>query len=150
MATAGVPRVSRDRKRYGSVAVDTDATSSPTQEPLYPPICAMSRPAIKTPDDLHNLLCLIDTGCLFEVQAWINAGQRFTLTAGEHPRFCPLHRSFRTGFHSLFKVLLDAADYPAEALDCLLNQAISKRRLDLADLLLAKGASRAAVDFEDV
>jgi hypothetical protein len=108
------------------------------------------KPRPKSADDINDLLALIKAGRLFEVQAWIADGNRVRDPSNEHAKFCPLYQSVEVGFHSLVQVVLTATEWAQDEKDDALNAAMSNRRLDLVDLLLASGAQASAINFSDV
>lgn len=110
----------------------------------------MPKPRPKSADDINDLLVLIKAGRLFEVQAWIADGNRVRDPSNEHAKFCPLYQSVEVGFHSLVQVVLTATEWAQDEKDDALNAAMSNRRLDLVDLLLASGAQASAINFSDV
>jgi len=100
------------------------------------------------PDDLEELNGLCRAGKLFAVQEWIASGKRFQRL----PARCsdsPLMVALQTGFHSMVEVFLKAGVDQDEK-DCALRRALSRRRLDFAELLVAYGANPRTVSFEDV
>ena len=86
-------------------------------------------------------------GDLYEIERWIGAGKslrtsiRFTMT--------PLHTAVELGFHSLVKLLV-RNETCQETKDQALLDAVSKKRLDLIELLVAHGAQTRSVPFADV
>jgi len=105
---------------------------------------------LKTPDDIRELLYLIDRGQLFEVQAWIKEGRRIFAPEDDRLRFCPLIRSVNSGFHSMVKILLEGGGWSQQQMDEALDLAMEERRLDLADLLIERGAAVQELRFSQV
>lgn len=103
----------------------------------------------KPTPELAELLSLVKQGRLFKVQAWVQSGR--VLPQWDHgPEYCPLCVAVRTGFHSIVEYILKSAHWGQKQLDTALSLAIFAKRVDLVDLLLARGAAVTAVDFADV
>lgn len=101
------------------------------------------------PDELKELISLIRQGRLFEVQQWIRDGKAICLPDEGRFALSPAMAAVRTGFHSMVKVLLDAAAHQ-EDLDDLLAEAVSVARLDLCVLLYEYGAKPCAISYDSV
>jgi hypothetical protein len=116
-----------------------------------------SSPEIKRAASKEALLPLINlckTGKLFDVQAWIAAGNPVNPppipTKGARPR-SPLEVAIEHGFHSLVQVLLEGgAVQEPQGRDSPMYQALSKRRFDLVQLLVLHGFDPKAIDMGQV
>lgn len=108
----------------------------------------------QTFDEIKPLVELCKSGKLFEVQAWISAGNPVNPPpppAKGNRRRSPLEIAIDRGFHSLVKVLLDGgAIGDTEDCDCPLYQALEMRRLDLISLLVEHGFDAKSVDMVSV
>lgn len=102
------------------------------------------------PQDIQTLLFLVAAGRLFEVQTWVQEGRPLRVSDNDQEKFCPLFQAVETEFHSMVAVLLEGKDWEQEDLDRAVGRAMENQRVDLADLLLERGASPTAVDFCDV
>jgi hypothetical protein len=103
------------------------------------------RPAL--PNDIKELMPLVRTGKLFEVQKWIAAGKR---TMPPEPYWTsPLRVAVQTGFHSMIELLVQQGVDQHE-LDYMLENAVWNGNFDVIKLLIQYGANLHAVDFEDV
>lgn len=94
---------------------------------------------------------LIREGRLFELQQALS--ERLPVRSDEdryHHSSCCLYAAVDAGFHSVVEVLVDTTEWNKEELDSALERAMETKRLDLVDMLLAKGASVAAISFYDV
>ena len=107
----------------------------------------------KTCDEIEPLVKLCRLGKVFEIQEWISAGNPVNppkdLDRRVKKRF-PLYLAFESGFHSLVKVLLDGGTSLEEPGYLPLQHALSKRRLDLVELLVAHGADVHSVSMRTV
>lgn len=97
-------------------------------------------------DDMLALLDLCKAGRLFEVARWIEAGK--SVEVRPDCRRPPLHVAVESGFYSLVELLARHAGQRQKnsALEC----AVSCRRVDLVELLLAHGADLRAVPLKAV
>jgi len=98
------------------------------------------------PDDLKELVRLCRQGNLFAVQEWIASGKRFQPPPGNFAIW-PFSAAVDTGFHSLIEVFLRAGVEQREK-DCALYDAVSRRRLDLVELLDRYGANLKTISAE--
>jgi len=102
-------------------------------------------------DQIKPLVDLCKAGKLFEVQAWIKAGNPVVPppppAKGHTPRG-PMEIAVELGFHSLIKVLLDGGA-PAARFDdyCPLTHSLKHRRLDLVELFVQYGADPKTIDL---
>ena len=110
----------------------------------------MKKERPKPPEDIAELLDLVEEGRLFSVQEWISTGRRIRPEDSSDFRFSVLIRAVESGFHSMVEVLLKAEGWGQAELDESIDLVMSSSRLDLVDLLLAHGASVKAIDFADV
>jgi hypothetical protein len=97
------------------------------------------------------LIALCRAGRLFDIEKWIAAGKSLDISAATK-RGKPqslLEIAVETGFHSLVDVI---AKHEASqtAKDAALADAVSSRRLDLVELLLANGADIRSVPLAEV
>jgi hypothetical protein len=102
------------------------------------------------PGEIQTLLSLVHAGRLFEVQAWVREGRCLRPPDNDQEKFCPLFQAVERGFHSMVDVLFAGKDWDQDDLDRAIARAMENQRVDLADLLLERGASATAVDFCDV
>jgi hypothetical protein len=95
-----------------------------------------------------ELLDLIHTGKLFALQEWIKSGKPLKTPESlpRAPRL--LCAAVRTGFHSIVEELLRATKWPPREMADALDWARSRRRYDIADLLLNHGAEPEQQDFQ--
>ena len=100
------------------------------------------------PKDLQELLAIIQSGRLFALQDWIKAGKRLRFIARSVLEDQVLRAAINTGFHSMVEELLRAGAWSAKELASCLELARSKRRYEIADLLLSHGAKPKQVDFQ--
>jgi hypothetical protein len=100
------------------------------------------------PDDIKELLRLVQAGKLFAVQDWIKAGKPHRLGEGNQPKTSALYAAVESGFHSLVEELLRAGGWSAPELSSALELARTTRRFDLAELLGQRGARPKPLDFE--
>jgi len=103
-----------------------------------------------TKEDHKQLLDLVHKGKLFALQEWIKSGQPLGTpdTLPRAPRI--LCAAVRTGFHSIVEELLRASRWPPREMADALDWARSRRRYDIADLLLNHGAEPEQQDFQTV
>ena len=108
----------------------------------------------ETYEEICPLIDLCKEGKVFEVQAWIADGKPLELPpwpAKGSNKPSPLDCAIETGCHSMVQILLEAgAEIEQEEYYSTLQHAITKQRLDIADLLLAHGAKMELVDMRDV
>lgn len=97
-------------------------------------------------EESRKLIKLCHRGQLFEIRDWIAAGKSIRL-ASEIKKSL-LSVAIKTGFHSLVETI--APHETQDAKDQALGQAVSQRRPDLVELLVAHGAEIKAVPFSDV
>jgi hypothetical protein len=96
-----------------------------------------------TYDQIRPLVDLCKAGRLFDVQAWIAAGEPVNPppipTSGRRGK-TPLEIALDLGFHSLIQVLLVAgAVQEPEGSDSPMSRALRMRRFDIVQLLIANG-----------
>lgn len=110
----------------------------------------MARHRPELPDDVRELLDILQKGKLFALQDWIKSGKRIhTRDLGDY-RAQMLRMAVDTGFHSLVEELLRVGGWQQDELADALSCAFEDRRSDLCDLLLAYGAKLAELDFETI
>ena len=107
----------------------------------------MTRATSQRDEDADRILRLCREGRLFELQAWVAAGN--TLTVPAHYRQSPLHVALETGFHSVIEFLLQHEDRQSVK-DDVLKQACWHGQSSAMLLALAYGATISAVPFQDV
>jgi hypothetical protein len=108
----------------------------------------------ETYEEISPLIDLCKEGKVFEVQAWIAAGKPLKLPpwpAKGSNKPSPLYWAIESGGHSMVQVLLEAGvEAEQDEYYSSLQQAITKQRLDIADLLVAHGAQMEWVDMRVV
>lgn len=90
-----------------------------------------------SPDDAKFLVGLCRAGKLYEIEKWIAAGK--SIRAPPQIKKTPLKVAIDLGFHSLIELLVRNEGSQA-AKDRALSDAVSRRRLDLVELLISCGA----------
>jgi len=102
-------------------------------------------------DQAKELIGLCRAGRLYEIERWIADGKALDISeAIKRGRARSLLEiSVEAGFHSLIE-LIAKHETSQLAKDAALSDAVSSRRLDLVELLLAKGADIRAVPLADV
>jgi hypothetical protein len=98
-------------------------------------------------NEAKHLLQLCKTGRLFEVQNWIASSKSLCLPADI--KTTPLEVALGTGFHSLVELLV-RNESSQELKNRALGKAVSFKRLDLIELLVANGAEPNSVPFIEV
>jgi hypothetical protein len=110
-----------------------------------------THPANAGDNEARELVRLCRAGRLYEIEKWINDGKSLEIAAptkGRRQRTL-LEIAVETGFHSV--VELTAKHEASEAArKAALSEAVSSRRLDLVELLLANGADIRSVPLVDV
>lgn len=101
------------------------------------------------PEDLKQVLNLVQKGQLFAVQDWLKAGKRIRGTESAGKNVSILEEAIRTGFHSMVEELLEAGCWSQRELDTALDLARSRKRYDIADLLVSHGAQAKQLDFQN-
>lgn len=98
-----------------------------------------------------ELVGLCRAGRLYEIEKWITDGKSLDVSeATKHGRQRSLLEiAVEVGFHSLVE-LIAKNETSQSAKDSALHEAVSSRRLDLVELLLANGAAIKAVRLVDV
>jgi hypothetical protein len=96
---------------------------------------------VLSPDDAKVLVGLCRAGKLYEIEKWIASGK--SLRTPPQIKKTPLQVAMDLGFHSLIELLVRHEDSRA-AKNQALSEAVSRRRLDVVELLLAHGAEAAA------
>src|SRR5262249_545054 len=97
--------------------------------------------------DGKHLLRLCKLGRLFQVQDWIAEGPSLSVPA--ELRTTPLKVALDTRFHSLVELLVQN-EPSQEVKDCCLRHALSLKRLDFIELLIAHGADPDSIAFVEV
>jgi hypothetical protein len=110
-----------------------------------------THPANAGDNEAKELVRLCRAGKLYEVEEWIKDGKSLESadpTKGRGQRTL-LEIAVETGFHSLVELI---AKHESSQLvkDAALSRAVSSRRLDLVELLLANGADISSVPLVDV
>jgi ankyrin repeat protein len=100
-----------------------------------------------TSEDAKSLLHLCRAGRLYEIEKWIASGKSIQTPA--EVRKTPLHVAIDSGFHSLVE-LLARHESRQEAKNQALSFAVSEKRLDFVELLVAHGAQPRAIPLADV
>jgi hypothetical protein len=98
-------------------------------------------PANAGDNEAKELVRLCRTGRLYEIENWIKDGKSLDTAAptnGRRQRTL-LEIAVETGFHSLVE-LIAKHEATQSAKSAALSEAVSSRRLDLVELLLANGA----------
>lgn len=108
----------------------------------------------ETYDEIKPLISLCRAGKVFDVQAWIASGKPVNPPSPAiNKKGIPLHVAIDTGFHSMVQILLEAGAQVIEPRYSPLEHAVSKRRLDIIQLLMEHGADIHSIDmrlvFED-
>jgi len=101
---------------------------------------------VLTTQDARTLLDLCHAGRLFEIEKWIADGRSIHVPA--EFRSVPLCVAVNRGFHSLVELLARNANQDEK--NTALNFAVSCKRRDLIELLLAHGAALHSVPFRHV
>ena len=97
-----------------------------------------------------ELLGLVRAGKLYDIERWILSGRPLELPVGRSGRKKTLlQAAVETGFHSLVE-LVAKHESSQESKNVALTEALSRKRLDLIELLVAFGAEAASVPFADV
>jgi len=102
-------------------------------------------------EQAKELVALCRAGKLYDVEKWIVAGKSLDISgaAKRGPQRTLLEIAVEIGFHSLVE-LIAKNDTSQSAKDKALRDAVSSRRLDLVELLLANGADIKSVPLIDV
>jgi hypothetical protein len=104
-----------------------------------------------SPEQAQELAHLCRAGRLFDIEKWIAQGKSLDISAAAKrgKRMTLLELAVETGFHSLVELI--AKSEPGQpAKNLALDDAVSSRRLDLIELLLANGADIKSVPLVDV
>ena len=100
-------------------------------------IVAPNMPDPLTPEEAKNLLGLCRAGNLYDVEKWMASGKSLHMPSGI--KKTPLAVAIDLGFHSLVE-LLSRHETSQEVKNKGLSDAVTAKRLDLAQLLLENGA----------
>lgn len=108
----------------------------------------------RTYEEVKPLIGFCKAGKLFDVQAWIAAGNPVNPPVppekGRRPH-SPLQYAIDAGFHSLVQVLLDGgAEIEDTSKFSALNHALYTRQYEIAKLLVERGADATSVDMDAV
>ena len=106
-------------------------------------------PRIASREEIKELRALVRAGRLLDVVAWLDAGKPFR---SGNPRLAPYEPylvAVETGFFSMVEAFL-RQELQEEELGRMLRIAVGLHRPDLVEVLLSRGASVDAVDFDDV
>jgi len=96
------------------------------------------------------LLSLVRAGRLYDIERWIVAGRPLELPVSRSGRNKTLlQAAVETGFHSLAELVVKH-ESSQRSKNAALIEALSQKRLDLIELLVANGAEPASVPFADV
>jgi len=98
-------------------------------------------------EEAKGLIALCRAGKLYEVEAWIASGKSIQIPPAIKKG--PLQIALETGFHSLIVLLLrNETDQAAK--NSALRSAVSKRDLELVQLMVAHGAEIRSIEFADI
>lgn len=99
-------------------------------------------------EDLQQGLALVQKGKLFALQDWITTGKRLRAGIPEDldPQLLPA--AVLSGFHSMVEQLLRAGGWSTADLAAALDVARSRKRYDIAELLVTHGAQAKQIDFQ--
>src|SRR5713226_4454336 len=97
--------------------------------------------------EARDLIRLCQSGRLYEVEAWINAGK--SVTVPKEVRKTPLRVAMSTGFHSLVELLL-RHEHSHEAKNDSLRHALFLNRPAFIELTVMHGADIGSIPFLDV
>jgi len=101
-------------------------------------------------NDKSELIRLCRTGRLYDIEKWIANGKSLEIPAAKRSRHKGLLEiAVETGFHSLVE-LIAKNETSQEPKNAALGDAVSLRRMDLIELLVANGADIKSVPFLDV
>ena len=102
-------------------------------------------------DDAKALVALCRKGRLYDIEKWISAGKSLDISAATKRgrQRSLLEIAVEIGFHSLVELIAKHEAHQS-AKDAALIDAVSSRRLDLVELLLANGADFKSVPLADV
>jgi hypothetical protein len=102
-------------------------------------------------NDAKELVGLCRSGRLYEIEKWIVADKSLDISEAirRGRQRSLLEIAVETGFHSLVEAIAKH-ESSQSAKDAALGDAVSSRRLDLVELLLANGADIKAVPLADV
>jgi ankyrin repeat protein len=104
-------------------------------------------PGHLTPEEGKGLLQLCRAGRLYEVEKWIASGK--SIQTPPEVKKTPLYIAIDSGFHSLVELLARHEDRQ-EAKNQALSHAVSEKRLDFVELLVAHGAQTRSIPLADV
>ena len=100
------------------------------------------------PEDLKQLLDIIQRGQLFALQDSLKVGKRTRVTEGPGKNLRLLEEAIQTGFHSIVEELLRAGGWSPPELADALDLARARKRYDIAELLVTHGAQAKQFDFQ--
>jgi hypothetical protein len=102
-------------------------------------------------NDAKELVALCRAGRLYQIEKWIADGRPLDISRAikRGRQRSLLEIAVEIGFHSLVE-LIAKHETSQSAKDAALGDAVSSRRLDIVELLLAKGANIKAVSLADV
>src|SRR6185369_2255273 len=100
------------------------------------------------PEDIKQVLDLVQRGQLFALQTWLTAGKRIRTSEGSGKNLNLLEEAIRTGFHSMVEELLRAGGWSQAELADALDLARARKRYDIADLLVSHGAQAKQLSFQ--
>jgi hypothetical protein len=102
-------------------------------------------------NEAKELVRLCRAGRLYEIERWIKAGKSLDIPARAKRarQRSLLEIAVETGFHSLVE-LIAKHEESQSAKDAALGDAVSSRRMDLVELLLANGANIKSIPLTDV
>lgn len=100
-----------------------------------------------TSEEAEGLLHLCRAGRLYEVEKWIASG--LSIQTPPEVRKRPLHIAIDSGFHSLV-VLLARDESRHERKNQAVSHAVSQKRLDFVELLVAHGAQVSSTPLAEV
>jgi ankyrin repeat protein len=100
-----------------------------------------------TLDEAKELIALCRAGKLYEIEKWIAVGK--SIRTPPQMKKAPLQVAIDTGFHSLIELLVRKEDSQT-AKNRALSDAVTRRRLDLVQLLVSHGAEIQSMPLADV
>jgi ankyrin repeat protein len=110
----------------------------------------MDAPAGTPPnEEAKELLRLCRSGRLFDIAKWIADGKSLEIPVGKNKNATLLRVAVESGFHSLVELIAKHETNQATK-NTALEDAVALKRLDLAELLIKKGAEVTSVPFSEV
>jgi hypothetical protein len=100
-------------------------------------------------EEAKELVRLCRTGRLYDVKKWIADGKPLDVPVARHRTSTLLRVAVETGFHSLVELIVKHETNQASK-DSALEDTVSLKRLDLAELLIENGAQVTSVPLSEV